>query len=125
MITATVTGNVGRKPEIKDTRSGKKMCTFSVASTMTREGKDPETTWLDVVCFDELATGVGAQLDKGMRVVLTGNLSMETYQRKDGGEGTSLRMVANEVALTLRTRREREDDGREERRPARESRQPW
>jgi single-strand DNA-binding protein len=127
MITATVTGNVGRKPELKDTRTGKKMCTFSVASTSHREGKEPETTWLDVVCFDELATGVGAQLDKGMRVVLSGQLSLETFQRKDGGEGTALRMVANEVGLTLRSRREREEEGgsRDERRPARESRQPW
>ena len=123
MIIATVTGNVGRKPELKDTRTGKQMCSFSVASTTKREGKDPETTWIDVVCFDELATGVATQLDKGMKVVLSGSLSLETYPKKDGTEGTALRMVANEAGLTLRTRREREEG--DDRRPERESRQPW
>lgn len=109
MITATVTGNLGRDPELKDTRTGKKMTSFSVASTTKRDGKDPETTWLDVVCFDEVAEGAAGSFRKGMKVVLHGQLSMETYQRKDGTEGTALRMVASEIGLSVRAPRERED----------------
>jgi single-strand DNA-binding protein len=129
MIQATVTGNIGRKPEAKETRSGKQMTAFSVASSQKRDGQEAETTWIDCVCFDELASGVLAQADKGMRVVVTGTISMETYRKKDGGEGSSLRMLCNEVALTLRSKRE--DDG-ERRAPARSAdrgsdrgREPW
>lgn len=115
MIQATVTGNLGRKPEFKDTRSGKKMATFSVASTTKRDGKDPETTWVDVVCFDELAEAAVGNFGKGMRVVMTGQLAMETYKRKDGGDGFSLRLVAHEIGLTVRSR----PDSTDEQRPAR------
>jgi single-strand DNA-binding protein len=99
MIQATVTGNVGKQPELRDTKSGKPMATFSVAST---EKKDSPTTWVDVVCFDEQADMVTQTLQKGQRVVVTGRLSLETFDKKDGSKGFSLRMVADEVGVSLR-----------------------
>jgi single-strand DNA-binding protein len=115
MIRATVTGNLGRDPELKDTRSGKKMVTFSVASTMKREGRDPETTWLDVVCFDRLAEDAAGTFRKGMKVLLTGELSLETFKRNDGAEGTALRMVANDIGLCVRSKQEQDQGGSEPR----------
>lgn len=117
MINATVTGNLGRDPELKDTKTGKKMASFSVASTTKRDGRDPETTWIDVVCFDEVAEGAAGSFKKGMKVLMSGQLSLETYERKDGTEGTALRMVANDIGLSVRTPKERDED-----RPQRESR---
>jgi single-strand DNA-binding protein len=118
MIRATVTGNLGRDPELKDTRTGKKMVTFSVASTMKRDGKEPETTWLDVVCFDRLAEDVSGNFRKGMKVLLTGELALETYKRNDGSEGTSLRMIANDVGLCVRSQQERSEGAPEPRQRA-------
>jgi single-strand DNA-binding protein len=99
MIEATVTGNVGRAPEMKTTRSGKQMAGFSVAST---EKKDAPTTWVEVVCFDEQADMVCQSLQKGDRVVVTGRMALETFQKKDGSTGFSLRLMANEVGRSLR-----------------------
>lgn len=133
MIQATVTGNLGRDPELKDTRTGKKMATFSVASTTKRDGKDPETTWLDVVCFDKLAEDAAGNFRKGMKVIVLGQLSMETFSRKDGTEGSALRMVANDIGLMVRTKQDR-DEGDEQpparqappqRQPARSRNEPW
>mgnify|MGYP006298007831 CR=1 FL=1 len=115
MIRATVTGNLGRDPELKDTRTGKKMATFSVASTTKREGRDPETTWLDVVCFDRLAEDVAGNFRKGSKVLLTGDLTLEVFQRKDGGDGTALRMVAHDVGLCVRSQQERDEGAQEPR----------
>jgi len=103
MISAIITGNVGRQPELKTTRSGKPMATFSVASTY--KGKDqPEgqTTWVEVVCFDEQADVVVQGLHKGDRVVVTGRLALETYTKNDGTPGSSVRVVADEVAASMR-----------------------
>lgn len=130
MIHATVTGNLGRDPELKDTRSGKKMATFSVASTMKREGRDPETTWLDVVCFDQLAEDAAGNFRKGMKVIMHGNLSVEVYQKKDGTEGSSLRMVANDIGLSVRSTKERQENDeprpqQQQRQPARQRNEPW
>ena len=128
MIQAIVTGNLGRDPELKDTRTGKKMCTFSAASSMKRDGKDPETTWLDVVCFDQLAENVASTFRKGMKVVMFGQLSLESFKRKDGSDGVALRLVANEVGLSVRTKAERDES--QEQSPQRQPQQkprdePW
>lgn len=103
MITATISGNVGRAPELKMTAGGKQMATFSVASTVNgKEGYEPKTTWVQVVCFDEQADVVSQRLQKGDRAVVTGRMGLETFQKKDGTQGFSLRLVADEVGLSLR-----------------------
>lgn len=109
MITATITGYLGKKPELRDTKSGKAMATFSLASTTRREGRDPHTTWIDCVAFDEMAEGVSGNLDKGSRVVVTGELEVEAFTRKDGSAGQSLRMVVREVGLSVKPRAMRDD----------------
>lgn len=107
MIEATVTGNVGKVPALRQTSSGKTMATFSVAST---EKKDGPTTWVDVVCFDEQADTVSQTLQKGDRVVVTGRVALETFQKKDGSQGFSVRLVANEVGKSLRWPRRRSQE---------------
>jgi len=102
MISATVTGNVGKQPELKTSRSGKPLISFSVASTYKPKVGEPTTTWVDVVCFDEQAEQVAERVNKGDRVCVTGRLELEKFQRKDGTEGSALRMVADEVGLSLR-----------------------
>lgn len=129
MIQATVTGNLGRDPELKQTRTGKQMATFSVASTTKRDGKEPETTWLDVVCFDRLADDAAGNFRKGMKVILVGQLSMETFTRKDNTEGSALRMVAHDIGLMVRSKQEREEADepapRQQRQPSRTRNEPW
>lgn len=75
------------------------MATFSVASS---EKKDSPVTWVDVVCFDEQADLVSQSLQKGDRVVVTGRMSLSRYEKRDGTQGSSLRMVAEEVGRSLR-----------------------
>lgn len=101
MITATVTGNLTKEPVLRTTSSGKAMCTFSIASN-TKQGENKVTTFVDVVCFDEQADVVSLKLHKGDRAVVMGRMQMETYQKNDGSEGRSLRLVADDVALSLR-----------------------
>lgn len=111
MISATVTGNVGKQPESKITSTGKAMATFSVASSFTPKNGEPRTTWVDVVCFDEQAEQVTERVSKGDRVCVTGRLELEKYTRKDGTEGSALRMVADEIGLSLRWgKKERQAD---------------
>jgi single-strand DNA-binding protein len=99
MIDAVVTGNVGKVNESRVTKTGKTMLTFSVAST---EKKDGPTTWVEVVCFDEQAEACSQSLQKGQRVVVSGRLGLETYEKKDGSQGFSVRLMANEVGMSLR-----------------------
>ncbi len=99
MIQGTVTGNVGKDPVLRTTQSGKQVASFSVASTAKKDGP---TTWVDVVCFDEQADVVSQRIKKGDRVVVTGRFGLETYEKRDGSQGTSLRLLADEVGHSLR-----------------------
>jgi single-strand DNA-binding protein len=102
VINATVTGNAGGQPELIMTQSGKQMARFSVASTMRRKDREPTTTWVRVVCFDETAADAAERIEKGDRVLVTGRLEMEQYTRKDGQQGESLQMVADDIAINVR-----------------------
>jgi single-strand DNA-binding protein len=101
MIRAEICGNVGKAPELRQSKSGKPMCRFSVASTKKTEGREPVTTWVSVLCFDEQAEQVAERVGRGDRVIVTGRLEVETYE-KDGVERTSVNILADDVGLSLR-----------------------
>lgn len=101
MITATVTGKLGRDPELKTTKSGKVMGRFSIASSQ-KKGEEYVTTWVDVLCFDEMAEMVASRLSKGDRCTAIGKLGLEQYEKRDGSPGCSLTMMADEIGISLR-----------------------
>jgi single-strand DNA-binding protein len=101
MIRAEVVGNVGKKPELRDTKGGKQMCRFSVASTKKVEGREPVTSWVSVLCFDEQAVLVSEKVGVGDRVMVTGRLEVEKYEQ-DGVERTSVTLVADDVGISLK-----------------------
>lgn len=101
MIKAEIFGNVGQAPELKQTKGGKDMCRFSVASTKKVEGREPVTSWVNVLCFDEMAALVAEKVGKGDRVMVTGRLEVEKYE-KDGVERTSVTVMADDVGISLK-----------------------
>jgi single-strand DNA-binding protein len=101
MIHATVDGNVGSHPELRHTAGGKAVCSFSLASTM-KVGQDKHTTWLEVTCWDEMAETVMESVSKGKRVLVTGRMSIEEFSRKDGTKGSKLKLVADDLGVSLR-----------------------
>jgi single-strand DNA-binding protein len=86
-------GNVGRKPELKTSKSGKSYCNFSIA---VNEKKDGEPLWINVYCFEKQAESCAKYLDKGKQVCVIGRLVIEQYE-KDGEKKTSVKVNASEV----------------------------
>lgn len=101
MISAVVTGKVGRDPELRQTGSGKDMVKFSIASSQ-KKGEEYVTTWVDVLAFDEQAVQIAEQVKKGTRVTATGKLALEQYEKRDGTPGCSLVLMADDVGISLR-----------------------
>ena len=97
----TVTGNVTKDPELRYTANGKAIATFSIA---TSHGKDDnkQTTYHDIKVFNEMAENVGRSINKGCRVTVVGRLEKKVFDRKDGGKGLAIDIIADEVALSLR-----------------------
>jgi single-strand DNA-binding protein len=101
MNTITVSGNVGRDPELKYSASGTAVVKFSVADT-TGKDDNKKTVWHDVVVFKEQAENVAASVKKGSRVIVTGRLDKSDYTGKDGVKKLRVEIIADDVSISLR-----------------------
>ena len=105
--TITVNGNLIKDPENRQTNNGKSMTTFTIAYTrrnfnqQTHQWEDKNTSYLDVTCFDTLATNAHQSLHKGSSVIITGQLEQHHYQNKDGQNRSSWRLLADTIGVSL------------------------
>lgn len=104
----TVIGNLTDEPELKFTPSGAAVVNFTVASTsriydrQTNDWKEGDTLFLRCEAWREMAEHVAGSLQKGMRVIVTGQLRIRNYERQDGSRGTSVEIRVDEIGPSLR-----------------------
>ena len=92
-------GNLGRDPEIRSMQSGKKMASFSIATSKrwkdrnTQEQKE-NTSWHNIVVFNEgLVDVIERYVKKGSKIYVEGELSTRKYQDKDGNDKYTTEVV--------------------------------
>jgi single-strand DNA-binding protein len=118
----TMVGNCTRDPELRFTASGMQVTTMGLAVNYRRQNRQSgewteETSFVDVTCFGQMAENVAETCTKGSRVLVTGRLSVRTYEKRDGGTGVAVEVVADEIGPSLRwataqiTRNERREGG--------------
>ena len=94
-------GNLGQKPELRQTNSNLAVTRLSIATTERRKGADGNwtnhTEWHNVVVFGRQAENCAQFLDKGRQVYVEGRLQTRKYQDKDGNDRRSTEVVANDV----------------------------
>ena len=102
----TVTGNLGRDPEIRTTTNGTQMADLFIIANSNRKNQQSgqwETTdqWTcGVTAFGDLAAAC-QQLAKGMRVTITGRLKYEEYTPQDGVKRRTQKLKADDIAVSL------------------------
>jgi single-strand DNA-binding protein len=72
-------GRLGKDPDMSYTPNGKPVTKFSLA---VDQGKDQETLWLNIVCWNDLAERMNQYLQKGMLVFVQGRLVVRPYTDK-------------------------------------------
>ena len=92
-------GNLGRDPDIRSMQSGKKMASFSIATSKrwkdrnTQEQKE-NTSWHNIVVFNEgLVDVIEKYVKKGSKIYVEGELSTRKYQDKDGNDRYTTEVV--------------------------------
>lgn len=106
----TLTGTLGRDPELRFTPKGKAVVTLSVVTSKsvldeaTNKWTNEEETWWRVTAWDKLAENVAETLLKGDPVIVVGRAFMDSYEGKDGEKRQSLTVNAYTVALELKRR---------------------
>src|SRR6478736_5913280 len=104
----TVVGNLVDDPELRFTPSGAAVANFRIASTprtfdrQTNEWKDGEALFLSCSVWRQAAENVAESLQKGMRVVVQGNLRSRQYETREGEKRTVFEIQVDEVGPSLR-----------------------
>lgn len=94
-----ISGRLTRDAEQRFLASGTAVLSFSVANN-TGYGEKQETHYFDCSLFGKRAEGKLIDfLKKGTQVVVEGEISLNTYEKKDGTTGASLRVFVQNVEL--------------------------
>ncbi len=93
-------GNVGNAPEIKNFESGKKVCSFSLATNeyYHKEGeKIQQTDWHNVVAWGKQAELIEKYVDKGKEIAIRGKLTSRSYETQNGEKRFVTEVLVNEI----------------------------
>jgi single-strand DNA-binding protein len=98
----TITGNLTRDPELRQTTSGTSVCTLGVAVNGRR--KDESGNWVDkpnyfnVIVWGAQGQNCANYLRKGRPVAVDGRLDWRSWEAKDGsGKRSTIEIVADTV----------------------------
>ena len=96
-------GNLGGKPEVKKTESGKKLAQFSIATSESYRNaqgeKVTETQWHRVIAWGKLAEIAEKYLEKGKEVAIEGRLINRSYNDKEGNKKYITEIQLNELLM--------------------------
>ncbi|MFE5290118.1 single-stranded DNA-binding protein [Nocardia sp. NPDC056611] len=102
----TLVGNIANDVELGFTSGGAAYLNLSIASTPrvfdknTNEWKDGEPLFLRGTAWRKLAENAADSLQKGSRVIVTGNLKQRSYE-KDGEKRTVIEMEITEIGASV------------------------
>lgn len=105
----TIVGNLTNDPELRFTPNGAAVANLTVAFTPRRfdknlgqgEWTDGEPTFWRCTAWRDLAEHIAESLQKGMRVIVTGRVRAESYD-KNGEKRTVLKVDIDEIGPSLR-----------------------
>jgi single-strand DNA-binding protein len=96
-------GNLGGKPEVKSLESGKKVATFSLATSESYRNatgdKVTETQWHRLVAWGKVAEIVEKYLDKGKEIAIEGKLINRSYTDKEGNKKYITEVQVSELLM--------------------------
>lgn len=102
-----LSGNLTRDAEITTTPSGVVVVNFSVAVNERRKDKNTGEwvnvpVYVDCVLFGNYASAMHPYLAKGSKVALSGRLTFDKWQNKEGQTRTKLSVIVNDLELLNR-----------------------
>ena len=82
----TFTGRLGADGELRTTQSGEKVLGFRVANDVGF-GERKTTQWVDCSIWGRRAEALAPHLTKGKAVVVSGEVTIREYEKRDGTRG--------------------------------------
>lgn len=105
MNSVQVIGNLTKDPQVRATKTGKTVASFSVAVNrkyVSPQGEEKEATdFVNVTAWGQLAAAVGNKLKKGSKVFVEGRFTTRTYETQAGEKRYISEVNANFIALPI------------------------
>ena len=109
--TITVVGRLTRDPELRTTKTGRSVCSFTIASNnrrknqQTGEWEDGTALFLNCTAWDtdysQPAANIANSLHKGMQVIAQGQVHQGSYTDRQGVERTTFEMRVTAIGPDL------------------------
>ena len=99
MNKAFLTGNLTKDPELRTTRDGVTVCSFTIAVNRRRTAQagQPEADYFHITAWRQLGENAAKWLIKGKKVTVVGPVSCRTYQGNDGKTYASMEVTADDI----------------------------
>ena len=111
---ATIEGFVTHEPVLKATKTGKSLCTFSVAvNHFSRADSDPKVSYIDVETWEKVAELCSRSVNRGRRIMVIGKLRQDRWEGKDGRMQSKIKIVGNEIRFLESPERTKKEEERE------------
>lgn len=96
-------GRLGQDPEVRTLTSGKKLTTFSLATSDYYRNADgdkvEDTQWHNIVAWGKVGEIAAEYLTKGREVALEGKLIHRSYENNDGEKRYVTEINLNELLM--------------------------
>ena len=109
--TITIVGRLTRDPELRTTKNGKNVCSFTIAANNRRKNQqtgqweDGTALFLNCTAWDtdysQMAANVANTLHKGMQVIAHGQVHQGSYTDRQGVERTTFEMRVDSIGPDL------------------------
>lgn len=97
-------GHLTADPELKQTTSGLPVTSFSIGVNrrFTKQGEQPQTDFINIVCWRQTAEFVARYFTKGKPILICGSLQTRSWVDKDGNKRYTTEVVADEATFVER-----------------------
>ena len=99
----TLLGNLTRDPDIRNTSTGQKVASVSIAINRAWNDaggeKREQTDFFDIVLWSKLADVAESYLKKGAKVLIEGRLQNRSWDASDGTKRTKTEIIASELIM--------------------------
>ena len=99
MNKAFLTGNLTKDPELRTTRDGVSVCSFTIAVNRrkTAQAGQQEADYFHITAWRQLGENAAKWLIKGKKVTVIGPVSCRTYQGNDGKTYARMEVTADDI----------------------------
>jgi single-strand DNA-binding protein len=95
---ATIEGFVTHEPQLRKTKTGKSVCSFSLAiNHYSKSDEPPRVSFIEVETWEKIAEACSKNVTKGKRLMVMGSLRQDRWEDDNGKTQSRIKIIGNEI----------------------------